>query len=235
MRRFTIGSAMVLALLLMLTAIATAAPSVDDWCGEDGTKPDHPSCSDTTTPTTEPSTLEPCLTEFDIEVPKPGTVGYGCLWTPDEPQSIPAGGVEGIVEVASLDGVSQLRVYVLDAFPGDICLVAHGMDDQIAAAGFFVGSFDLSYGNLPDDEAWDPTDLYPDFEPYENQTYWNFDRYDETGEAGTHWCYPQDDAVYEMRQDRNGPPLHLWVNFKAKKDAGPVAVTLSVEPKTPES
>jgi len=251
MRRFTIGSAMVLALLLMLTAIATAAPrdcadlpfEHPRYCGLpcwelDPGDPDYcesPPPTTTTTTTTEPSTLEPCPTDFAIEVPKPGRVGYQCLWTPDEPLSIPPDGVEGIVKVASLDGVSQLRVYVRDASPGDICLTAHGMDDQIAAAGFFVGSFDLSYGDLPDDMTWDPTDLYPDFGPYEYQTYWSFNEYDEAGEAGTHWCYPQDDAVYEMRQDLNGPPLHLWVGFKAKQDAGPVAVTLRVEPKTPES
>ncbi len=243
MRRFTIGSAMVLALLLMLTAIATAAPpncvelpfEHPHYCGPpcDDLDPDDPNfCgtplpTPTTTTTPETSTLEPCLTDIVIEVPKPGRVGYECLWTPGEPESISAEGVEGIVTVTPDGGISQLAVYVRDQAPGDICLGAYGMeDDQV-----FEGSFDLSYGDLLDDEIWDPDDLYPDFAPYEDTTYWSFGVYDVHGETGTHWCYPQEDAVPYMRPDLNGPPLHLWVGFMAKKDAGDVAVTLSVEPK----
>ena len=265
MRRFTIGSAMVLALLLMLTAIATAAPpncaelpfDHPHYCGPpcDELDPSDPNYCDTPTTTTtttttspvpDPSTLEPCPAEKVIEVLKPGPVSYECLWTPEEPALISAEGVvEGIVTVTpTTEGVSSLVVFVRDDAPGDICLGAYGIDvdDQISTDGRFEGSFDLSYGSVEDIvevAGWDPLDYPederpPSFDPYVDQDYWSFDRYDVPGETGTHWCYPQD-GIASMRTDLNGPPLHLWVRFKAKQDAGPVAVTLSVESKTPNS
>jgi hypothetical protein len=116
MRRFTIGSAMVLALLLMLTAIATAAPPVDDWCGERGTKQDHPSCSDTTTSTTQPPAVQPCKSG-------PLPVGIGnylqCEWTPQEGSS-----TVGTVTVEVVSGqIGGLAIFVLDSLPGNICVL----------------------------------------------------------------------------------------------------------------
>jgi len=213
MRRFTIGSAMVLALLLMLTAIATAAPP-SGFCGDEGTNPDHPSCATTSTTTTvpEPSTLDACPTgPFLIEVLKPAPVNYECLWTPENPGTAP---LSGTVKVGPLDGVSSLMVFVRDDSPGDICLLAQEAEDQTEPDGSFVGSFNLAYGTMDDiveGAGWDPRDYPederpPSFEPYVGQTYWTF--------GGTHWCYPQD-GMANMRQDLNGPPLHLWVKFRA--------------------
>ena len=81
----------------------------------------------------------------------------------------------------------------------------------------YTASFDLDYGELPDDTAWDPDDLYPDYERYENHTYWSFE--------GPNWCYPQD-QILGMRDDLNGVPLHLRVNFRAKNNTT-VQITLS--------
>ena len=231
MRRFTIGSAMVLALLLMFTAIATAAPP--DFCDPDFPetyKPNHPSCDTTTTTTTvpEPSTLEPCQAEFDIEVLKPGRVGYECLWTPVQPELIPTEGVEGIVTVTPTEGVSSLVVFVRDDAPGDICLLAQGAEDQTGTDGSFVGSFDLSY--------YDPV---PDgYDAWAGTTYWDLMYESEYVPGppivGAYWCGPQDPVLETIRFDTNGTPLHLSVGFKAKKNTGPVAVTLSVGQKIPE-
>ncbi len=228
MRRFTIGSAMVLALLLMITAIATAAPP--DFCDPESEtyKPDHPSCSDTPTPTTEPPTLEPCPTDFVIEVLKAGRVGYECLWTPEKPVQIPAVAVEGIVTVTPTEGVSSLVVFVRDDAPGDICLLAQGAEDQTDTDGSFVGSFDLSYYDTVPDE----------YEAWQGATYWDlmYESVYVPGPpiVGAYWCSPQDPVLETIRFDTNGTPLHLSVGFKAKKNTDPVAVTLRVEPKIPE-
>jgi hypothetical protein len=222
-RRLIFMSAVVAALLLMLAAIATAAPPNCEelpfehrhYCGP------PPNSTTTTTTTTPPPTLEACPTEtFPIPIPKTGRVSYECLWTPEDPGFLP---VVGKVTVTPGDGISKLGVWVRDSAPGDICLLVQGAENQTGDDGSFVGSFDLSYGDLPDDEVWDPEDLYPDYANYENKTYWSLD--------GPHWCYPQDPSV-GMREDPNGRPLHLSVGFSAKKNADPVKVTLSVEPKT---
>jgi len=238
-RRFTIGSAIVLALLLMLAAIATAAPEnceelpIDNphYCGP---PPSSTTTSTTTTTTTLPSTLEPCPTDtFAIPIPKPGPVNYECLWTPEDPMAAPGVGVEGIVKVAppegidQLVGISSLVVFVRDDSPGDICLLTQGAENQTGLDGSFVGSFDLSYGDPPAfHEDW--VNPYPlIFDKYVDKTYWNFSHFDDPGENGTHWCYPQD-GIESMRQDLNGPPLHLWVRFRANPKAiSAVWVTLT--------
>ncbi len=246
MRRFSLALALAAALLLMLTAIATAAPPNCEelpfehphYCGLpcDELDPSDPNWCETppttTTTTTEPSTLDACPTgTFPIEVPRPGPVNYECLWTPEDPMAEPGVGVEGIVKVASLDGISSLVVFVRDDSPGDICLLTQGAEGQLEPDGSFVGSFDLAYGSMEEIVAgagWDPEDYpedYPEderppsFDPYVSQTYWTF--------HGAHWCYPQD-GVAGMREDLNGPALHLWIRFRANpKVTSAVLVTLT--------
>ena len=200
MRRITIGLTIIFALSLLLTAVAMAAPPTEDWCGENGTRPDHPSCA-TTIP--EPSALPACPNgPLDIPIPGPGRVTFECLWTPEEPVAAP---VEGTATISPSGRVSQLTVMVLDSYPGDICVIEQEWDGQDGPD--FVASFLLSYADLDDD-------LYPDSAPYEDKTYWSF--------GGTNWCYPQDPvpgAPPEVREDLNGKPLHLYVDFVAKKNA----------------
>lgn len=227
MRRLSIGLVLVVALLLMLTAIATAAPP---FCDPDSPKydPYSPACSDATTTTTEP-TLEACPTEIEIEILKSGPVELECLWTPVEPEvRNTMDGVEGKVTVTPVDGISELLVFVRDDSPGDICLLAQKAETQ-AVDGSFVGSFDLSYEAPPAlHEDWETP--YPAiFEYYEHQTYWSFNHFGGDGENGMHWCYPQD-GIEGMREDLNGEPLHLLVRFRAKKDFTQISVTLTAEP-----
>ena len=208
MRRITIGLTIIFALSLLLTAIATAAPPKCEqlpfehphYCGP---PPSNTTTSTTTTTVPEPSTLESCPTDtFTIEVPGPGRVTFECLWTPEGPVAAP---VEGTATISPSGRVSQLTVMVLDSYPGDICVVEQEWDGQDGPD--FVASFLLSYADLDDD-------LYPDSAPYEDKTYWSF--------GGTNWCYPQDPvpgAPPEVREDLNGKPLHLYVDFVAKKNA----------------
>ena len=118
MRRFTIGSAIVLALLLMLTAIAVAGPPTDDWCGEDGTRPDHPSCSTTTVPT-DPPAVGACESVNVIDAVK-GTNAFNCEWTPEEVVGSTVGTVTVTVDNGEIGG---LVIFVLDSMPGNICVL----------------------------------------------------------------------------------------------------------------
>ena len=226
MRRLPLLLTLGFVFALFVVAAATAAPPAD-WCDplSEDYRPTHPSCSDTPEPEPEPPTLQACPSQpFPIEVLKPGPISYECLWTPENRGTSPP---SGTVKVDSLDGISSLVVFVLDDFPGDICLLVQGAENQTEPDGFFLGSFDLTYGSMADiveGAGWDPQD-YPEderpppFEPYVGQTYWTF--------AGTHWCYPQD-GVAGMREDLNGPALHLSVRFRANpKVTSPVWVTLT--------
>ncbi len=189
---------------------ATAAAPLD--CES---RPDHPRCSDTTTTTTQAPPVQTCA-EGVITIPGSSRTLFECLWTPEE-------GVAstGTITVSPAEGaITYLAVAVRDAAPGDICVMQSEWDDN--AGSGYTTSFDLAYSNLPDDADWDPDDLYPDFAPYEDQTYWSF--------GGTHWCYPQD-TVAGMRDDPNGKPLHLLVNFRAKK--GTVAEVVLSPPQDP--
>ena len=120
MRRFTIGSAMVLALVLMLTAIAVAGPPAGLWCEDEngpGTRPDHPSCATTTTPnppTTEPPVVQPCQSVTTLD----GVTNLFCDWTPEPGSDV------GTVTVTVTSGeIGGLVIWVLDSLPGDICVV----------------------------------------------------------------------------------------------------------------
>lgn len=117
MRRFTIGSAMVLALLLMLTAIATAAPP-SGFCGDEGTNPDHPSCATPTPPPSEPE----CIFDADgVLQGWPETNSYRCEWTVADPAKTVS------FELWSPDGsvtsvkLAHLIVNEDIVFPSDIC------------------------------------------------------------------------------------------------------------------
>jgi hypothetical protein len=200
--------AIAVAMLMGLTMTATTAA--------DCPFPGHPKCPDppdTTTTTTAPEpppSGEACAPDEGVItlVPGPGFTSFECLWTPEND-----GSTTGTVTVEATAGsISGPVVFVRDASPGDICLLQQEWDGPP-----FSASFDLAYGDLPDDDLWDPDDLYPDFAPYENQTYWTF--------GGTHWCYPQD-APLGMRDDPNGEPLHMLVNFRAKKNTT-VEITLT--------
>lgn len=188
------GAALVLVLVLALAAAAAAAPP--------SCKPKDPGCSGTTTTTTLPAGLEACHPDDSgvITIPGSNRTVFECLWTPEV-----ANTAFGTVTVDPAEGaIRYLAVAVRDDSPGDICLLQTEWSDQTP----YAASFDLAYGDLPDDGVWDPNDLYPDFAPYENQSYWSLE--------GTHWCYPTD-GVDGMREDTNGKPLHLYVALRAEK------------------
>ena len=123
-----------------------------------------------------------------------------CLWTPAE-SATDAGTVtvEGTEE-----SISGVIVFVRDDSPGDICVLEQDWEGHTGPA--YSASFNLAYGEMTDP-----------FSGYSDQTYWTWD-------AG-HWCYPQD-GDFDMRDDSNGKPLHLRVDFRAKKGTT-VAITLS--------
>jgi hypothetical protein len=206
MRRLPILFAFALAFALLILAPVSAEKK---WNCTD--RPEHPTCSTTPTTIPEPPTLQACTDDvlLDIGNGAAGRVSFGCLWTPNEIEA-----TVGTVTVEPSLGISQLVVWVLDSSPGDICVV----EQPGTADSAFVATFDLAYGELPVDTDWDQDDDYPDFEPYENNTYWEF--------GGTQWCYPQD-TVAGMRQDLNGEPLHVRVNFVAKKNT---TVNISLNP-----
>ena len=192
----TVGGA-ALGLVVVLTLAAAAAAALRNC------KPKDPDCSATTTTTMQQTGLEACNPDEGgiITIPGSNRTVFECLWTPEAAET-----TVGSVSVNPFEGtIRYLAVFVRDDSPGDICLLRNECDGQPP----FVASFDLAYGNLPDDETWDPDDLYPDFAPYENQTYWSF--------GGIHWCYPMD-GVDGMREDTNGAPLHLYVALRAEKD-----------------
>lgn len=194
-RRFTMGAALVVAIVLMLGAVAAATPPE---C-----RPKDPACSGTTTTApAEPASVPTCTTSEDgllldedgsAYLPRSGLNRLECLWTPEEKDT-----ESGTVTVRPTSGaISGVVVFVRDASPGDICVLEQDWDAQTGPP--YTASFALVYGDLPDD-------VNPDFGPFENQTYWKWD-------AG-HWCYPQDGA---MRDDPNGKPLHLKLSFRATK------------------
>ena len=214
-----IAVAMAMALTMTATTAAPNCPTPDHWSCED------PGTTTTTTTAPEP-TEEPCAPvdewtndegrTFGVitRAPGPGFFSFECLWTPEND-----GSTTGTVTVEATEGsISGPAIMVRDDSPGDICVLKQEWDGPP-----FSASFDLAYGDLPDDDVWDPDDLYADYAPYENQTYWSF--------GGTHWCYPQDGPL-GMRDDQNGEPLHLLVNFRAKKDTT-VEITISPWQQTP--
>ena len=189
MKRLATGLAIVLALVLMLAAIATAAPPA----GICDKNPDHPSCPTTTTTTTtttvptEPPDLQPCASVTTIE----GVVGlidFACDWTPMEDSS-----TIGTVSVEVVSGqIGGLAIFVLDSLPGNICVLEQiDKPTEHESASF----------PLVDDRG----------------TYWD------TG--GTNWCAPYDE--FGPKEDLNGPPLHVRVNYRAKKDT---VVEISLTP-----
>jgi hypothetical protein len=222
MKRFSTGSAIVLALLLMLAAIAIAAPP--DFC--DPESPDyklegHPSCSDTSTTTPEPSTIEACPTgTFTV----PGgreEVTFECKWTPQDNGLEGNGPSTGTIAVTKVSGeVSRLVVMVRDSSPGDLCeLTWPGKTSRGWEwyQGPLTGPLGLTFP-LTDDRG----------------TYWAFGYLDNDGvfrsSTGAHWCGPYD-PIDGLRDDLNGEPLNLRVildgNKNKNKENASVNVILS--------
>lgn len=209
MRRFSIGLVLVVALLLMLTAIAASAVP-DGFCDGDRV---HPQCPTTTTPTPtttpESSPLQACTADVldDVGDGSIGRVGLECLWTPAD-----NGALVGTITVEPSSPISQLVVFVRDSSPGDICVLKQlGKVDSP-----YVASFNLFYPVLSED--FDPPYEPYNYAPYVDKTYWTWN--------APNWCYPQDPIV-GMREDLNGEPLHLNVGFLAKKNT---TVTVSLNP-----
>ena len=98
MRRLSILLAFGLVFVLFVVAAATAAPP-KDFCGPDGTKPDHTSCE--TPPTTAPSTTTtpPPASGEDCMFDSDGVLVGGADWTPN-------GRVNSAIE---FDGVTVVR------------------------------------------------------------------------------------------------------------------------------
>lgn len=114
MRRIWI-TLLAVAMAVIVTIPATAAPPANDWCGDDGTKPDHPSCSDTPTPTTPEPPLQSC--EVLPSLSGPGYSEFECAWTPEDDESL-----QGEVTLTVTGGqAAYLAVFVRDSSPGNIC------------------------------------------------------------------------------------------------------------------
>ncbi len=91
MRRLPIFLALGLVFALFVVAAATAAPPTD-FCGLEGTNPDHPSCPtpSTTAPTTPPpptTDFDPCVFGDDDGVLEgwSETGSIRCKWEPENP------------------------------------------------------------------------------------------------------------------------------------------------------
>ncbi len=214
MRRFIVGLGVVFTILLV-ASVAGAVPP--DFCDD---RPDHPQC--TTTTTAEPTTtttaapqLAACTT--DMTVTGEGSTSFECLWTPE----FDASATVATVTVSNIVGGIKKApvVFVLDDFPGDICVLEQswvgkpGQDYEV--------SFDLVYDEVPDGyEAW------------LGHSYWDFVYDDEAIPTdpivGAYWCAPQDFVLDSLRLDTNGTPLHLRVVFDAGK-GGQLDITLSPE------
>ncbi len=145
--RLVLGATLVIASVLILGAVAGAAPPE---C-----KPKD--CPDPT-PTTQPSPLEACTSEVISGISATGRTEVECLWTPKN-----AGTIVGSVTVEADPGaISGVVVFVRDDSPGDICVLEQDWDGQTGPS--YTASFDLAYGDLPDP-----------FAEYANQTYWSWD------------------------------------------------------------
>lgn len=209
MRRLTFGLGVVFTVLL-LASVAGAVPP--DFCDD---RPDHQQCTTTTTaaptPTTAPQ-LAACTT--DMTVTGEGSTSFDCLWTP-----VNDGSTVATVTVSNIEGGIKKApvVFVLDDFPGDICVLEQswvgkpGQDYEV--------SFDLFYDAVPEG-----------YETWLGHSYWDFVYDDEAIPTdpivGAYWCAPQDSVLDSLRLDTNGTPLHLRVVFNAGK-AGQLDITLS--------
>ena len=145
MKRLATGLAIVLALVLMLAAIAVAGPPTDVWCDDEngpGTRPNHPSCATTTTPsppTTEPPVLQPCASDTTVI----GGVNFECDWTPAEGSEV------GTVTVTVASGeIGGLVIWVLDSLPGNICVLEQiNKPTDHESASFSLVEGDETYWN----------------------------------------------------------------------------------------
>jgi hypothetical protein len=193
---FSIG--LVFALVVVAAAIATAGPDCDN-----PKFADRPICSE------EPGTI-PELEACETNMPNV-TGGLDCLWTP-----VNDGTSRGKVLFSDMEGIRSGVVWVLDDFPGDICVLEQGWGSRDGST--FEAEFDLVYG-----------DTLLGYDAWEGRNYWDFAyKADDlsTDPIGAHWCAPQDLASDSIREDTNGTPLHLRVLIKAMK-GGHLDITLS--------
>jgi hypothetical protein len=193
---FSIG--LVFALVVVAAAIATAGPDC-----KNPKFADRPSCSK------ETPQLEACETYMTLD-----EGGLDCLWTP-----VNDGSPTGKVLFSNMEGIRSGVVWVLDDFPGDICVIEQGWGSRDGST--FEAEFDLVYG---------PTLL--GYEAWEGQDYWDFtyepDDLSTDPIVGSYWCAPQDQASDSYREDTNGTPLHLRVLLNTTK-RGHLDITLSPE------
>jgi hypothetical protein len=219
MRRLTIGFALVCTLLLVASVAGAVPPG---FCKPGAGHDDHPHCTTTTPPpptsTTTTTTTEPPLQACPTET---WTIGgnaqtsFDCLWTPE----FDASATVATVTVSNIEGGIKKApvVFVLDDFPGDICVLEQSW---VAKPGQdYEVSVDLVYDEVPDGyEAW------------LGHSYWDFVYDDEAIPTdpivGAYWCAPQDFVLDSLRLDTNGTSLHLRVVFEARK-GGQLDITLS--------
>jgi hypothetical protein len=194
---------------LFVVTTATAAPPNSDWCGPDGTKPDHPSCADVTTTTEapEPPTLQACPSgTFRIGY-QPGTTRFECDWI------LPAEAPEGVEYIGGITALlveGQVRTFtvmVRDSSPGDLC--------ELSWDGKTPGDWEWYEGQLTAD-GLDLTFPLSD----DRGTYWDFVYVDNDGatqlSSGEHWCGPYD-PIEGLRAELNGDPLHLALTMRAAR------------------
>ena len=178
MRRLPILLAFGLVFALLIVAAATAAPP--DFCDEEKFGLNHANCEE---PPTEPPPEPPATQQCDTITTREGSVQLNCEWTPEN-----EGATFGTVKVEAVSGeISKVAVWVLDDFPGDICVF-----DEWNNAKTMDKVFEVQFPFVNDG----------------GETYWG---------NGTHWCAQFDDARVEALADLNGDPLHVRVNLRVRK------------------
>jgi hypothetical protein len=188
MRRLPILLAFGLVFALLVVAAATAAPP--NFCDEEKFGLNHANCDE---PPTEPPMIGPCKTTTRLPV---GSSHLDCEWSPAN-----TGATFGTVKVEAIgDGeISKVAVWVLDDFPGDICVF-----DQWNNAKTRDKVFEVQFPLVNAD----------------GDTYWEFDDDDDPATepiVGAHWCSQFDDARVDRLDDLNGEPLHVRVNLRVGK------------------
>ncbi len=202
MRRLPILLAFGLVFALLVVAAPTAASQ--NFCDVDKFGLNHPNCEEP--PTTEPPTIDPCKTTTRLE----GSVRFDCEWTPKDT------GTDGTVTVEVIRGeISKVAVWVLDDFPGDICVLNQWNNAKTKDNVFKV---DVPLVNAEIETYWENTrDLHHGVFHAEN---------------GAHWCAQFDDNRVEPLADLNGNPLHVAMNLRVRKGTV-VEVTLTPAQDTP--
>ena len=147
MKRLATGLAIVLALVLMLAAIATAAPENCEelpvgnphYCGT--------TTSSSTTSTTTTMVLGDCGSENTIHAVK-GPNALNCEWTPTEPEDVGDSTVGMVTVTVDKGEIGGLAIFVLDSMPGNICeLVQINKPTALESASFYLVEGTDTYWN----------------------------------------------------------------------------------------